>query len=185
MNINFKGGRMDIFKQKNKLIIFCMFLFFTAQGCVAKKETITLMPGIKEPVACSDMLLMNTGSIPYNNFILALDNSYSGYGFDTCWKPLMKKALKDGRNIPAKHLARAVHVFNRNDSKDEFSAAVYLYFKAIINGNDSYGDKERKLLAQYLSFTINNAGSKQDERLEKAKLVCSRLDPELYGKYFR
>jgi len=114
---------MDIFQQKNKLIIFCIFLFFAAQGCVAKKETITLMPGIKEPMACSDMLLMDTGPIPYNDFVLALDSSYSGYGFDTCWKPLMKKAFKEGRVIPTKHLARAVHVFNRNDSKDEFSAA--------------------------------------------------------------
>lgn len=156
-----------------------------AQGCVGKNERVELMPEIEEPVGCSDMLLMDAASIPYNDFILALDNSVEGSGFYDCWKPLMKKALKDGMHIPVNHLAKAVHVFNRNDSKDEFSLAVYLYFKEIINGKGSYHDKQRKLLAQYLSFTINNAQSKQNKNLEKAKLVCSRLDPELYRKFFR
>jgi len=172
-------------KQMIKIAIFLGLLLFITQGCVGKKETVELMPQIEEPVACQDMLLMDTASIPYNDLILALDNSVKDSEFHDCWIPLMKKALKDSRHIPVNHLARAVHVFNRNDSKDEFSLAVYLYFKEIINGNGSYQEKEKKLLKQYLSFTINNAHSKQDKRLEKAKLVCSRLDPELYGKFFR
>lgn len=172
-------------KQMIKIALFMGLLLFISQGCLGKKERVELMPQIEEPVACSDMLLMDADSIPYNDFILALDNSVEGSKFYECWKPLMKKALKDGRHIPVNHLAKAVHVFNRNDSKDEFSLVVYLYFKEIINGNGSYRDKEKKLLVQYLSFTINNAKSQQDKNLKKAKLVCSRLDPELYGKFFR
>jgi len=176
---------MNFFKHKIRIVLCCLFLFFIAQGCVAKKETVKLFPEIQGPIACSDMLLMETTSIPYDDFALVLDSSYSSIEFDGCWKPLMKKALEEGRPIPMKHLAKAVNVFNRNDSKDTFSLAVYMYFKEIINGNGSYRDKEKKLLVQYLSFAINNAQSKQDEKLEKAKLVCSRLDPVLYGKLFR
>lgn len=172
-------------KQMIKIALFLGLLLFVVQGCLGKKERVELMPQIEDPVACSDMLLMDADSIPYNDFILALDNSVEGSKFYDCWKPLMEKALKDGRQIPVSHLAKAVHVFNRNDSKDEFSLVVYLYFKEIINGNGSYQEKEKKLLKQYLSFTINNAHSKQDKKLEKAKLICSRLDPELYGKFFR
>ena len=168
-----------------KIVLLLGVLLFFAQGCLGKKERVELMPQIEEPVACSDMLLMDADSMPYNDLILALDNSVAGSGFYDCWKPLMKKALNNGRHIPIGHLARAVHVFNRNDSKNEFSLAAYLYFKEIINGNGSYRDKEKELLVQYLSFTINNARSQQDKNLEKAKLVCSRLDPELYGKFFR
>jgi hypothetical protein len=173
------------FKKIIKIVLLLGLLLFIAQGCLGKKERVELMPQIEEPVACSDMLLMDADSMPYNDLILALNNSVAGSGFYDCWKPLMKKALKNGRHIPIDHLARAVHVFNRNDSKDEFSLVVYLYFKEIINGNGLYQDKEKKLLKQYLSFTINNAKSQQDSNLEKAKLVCSRLDPELYGKFFR
>ncbi len=172
-------------RQIIKIALFLGLLLFIAHGCMGKKQTVELMPPIKEPVACSNMLLMDTASIPYNDFILTLDNSVAGSGFYECWKPLMKKALKGGKHIPINHLAKAVHVFNRNDSKDEFSLAVYLYFKEIINGNGEYRDKEKKLLKQYLSFAIKNAQSKQDKKLERAKLVCSRLDPELYGKFFR
>ncbi|MDA3789749.1 MAG: hypothetical protein PF503_14795 [Desulfobacula sp.] len=176
---------MKNFKQRIRLIIVCMVLFFIAQGCVAKKDIVELMPEIKEPVACRDMLFMDTASIPDDDFMYVLDHSYENSEFHECWKPLMKKAIQEGRGIPMKHLARAVHVFNRNDSKDEFSLVVYLYFKEIINGNGSYRGKDKKLLAEYLSFTISNSQSKQDKSLEKAKLVCSRLDPGLYGKFFR
>ena len=180
---------MKIFKQKNRWILGCMFFFIAAQGCVANKDVVELMPSIKQPVACRDMLLMDTDLIPHDDLILALDHSFSGLGsgseFDECWKPLMKKAIQGGRDIPMKHLARAVHVFNKNDSKDAFFIAVYLYFKEIINGRGYYGSREKKLLAEYLSFIINNSQSKQDKSLEKAKLVCARLDPGLYGKFFR
>lgn len=176
---------MNIFRLKNRLIICCLFLFFIAQGCLAKKETVKLLPAIEEPIACSEMLHMDTAAIPADDFALALNRSYSGIGFDDCWKPLMEKALKDGRQIPINHLAKAIHVFNRNDSRDQFSLAVYIYFKEIIKGNRVYKDTDKKLLAEYLSFIINNAKSRQDEELEKARLICSRLDPELYGKFFR
>lgn len=172
-------------KQMIKIALFLGLLLFIAQGCMGKKQTVKLMPPIKDPLSCKEILLMDAASVPYNDFILALDNSVSGSLIYECWKPLMKKALKDGRQIPVNHLAKAVHVFNRNDSKDEFSLAVYLYFKEIINGKESYRDKDKNLMKQYLSFTINNAQSKHDKNLEKAKLVCSRLDPELYGKFFR
>ena len=180
-------------KQKIKEIIaislFSGLVLFMFQGCLGEKEiapSIAPVPEIAKTIAsCSDMILMNTLSIPDRDFSMRLDNSVSGSALYECWQPLMKKALEDGRKIPMKHLARAVHVFNRNDSKEEFSLAVYMYFTEIIRGNGTYRDNDRKLLAQYLSFSINNASSKHDANLEKAKLICSRLDPALYRKFFK
>ncbi len=176
---------MNIFRLKNRWIISLLFLLFAVQGCIAKKETVTFLPEIEEPIACSEMLSMDVGSIPSDDFGRALNRSHSGAEFDRCWKPLMERALKAGRHIPIKHLARAVHVFNRNDSQDQFSLAVYMYFKEIIKGNGVYKEVDKKLLEGYLRFIINNAKSKQDEKLKKARLICSRLDSELYGKFFR
>ncbi|MCP3872064.1 MAG: hypothetical protein GY699_02775 [Desulfobacteraceae bacterium] len=176
---------MTGFKRYLSSILFLGLIVVITQGCLGKNETVELMPGPGTPVDCEEMLLMSTRSIPDDDFSQALDRSYYGTGFGTCWKPLMRSALKENRRIPKRHLAKAIHVFNRNDSKAEFSSAVDMYFKEIINGNGSYQKNEKKLMVQYLSFVINDAQSKRDKRLAKAKIVCSRLDPDLYSKVFR
>lgn len=160
-----------------------IFIFLTTQGCMGSKKTVELLP-VDEPLTCGEMLSMEPSDIPDHDFNHALNTTFTGPAFQTCWKPLMKQALGSGRKIPKYQLARAIHIFNRNDSKHLFSAAVFLYFREILDDNGMYGERERKLMVAYLSFAIQNANSKKDQNLETARLICSRLDPELYNKYF-
>lgn len=176
---------MNHFKVKIVQAVSTLVMFVLIQGCVAKKETVELMPLEDDPVTCNEMLSMDQPSVSHHDMILALDNSLSGSTFDTCWKPLMRMAVEQQWDIPLRHLGKAVHVFNRNDSKEVFFSSVYLYLKGVLNGKGQYRVKEKRLLAEYLSVTIAGAQSRQDRQLEKAKLICSRLDPKLYEKFFQ
>lgn len=166
------------------IIIIILFLLAATVGCVGKKKTVKIIPAPEVPKECSQILVMSLFDIPDDSFHSALDKGYQTNDLEYCWKPLIKKAIKAKKPIPMRHLSKAVHIFNRNDSKSHFSDVVYLFFKGIINGDRAYGKIEKKLLAEYLSFSIQNAGSRQDPDLEKAKLICAKLDPELYGKFF-
>lgn len=166
------------------IIMIGLFLLVATVGCVGKKKTVKIIPAPEGPKECSQILVMTLFDIPDDSFHFVLDKAYQTNDLEYCWKPLIKKAIKEDKPIPMDHLAKAVHIFNRNDNKSHFSDVVYLFFKGVINGERAYGEIEKKLLAEYLSFSIQNAGSRQNPALEKAKLVCARLDPELYGKFF-
>lgn len=176
---------MKHIKQKIGGLILIFSFLFILQGCIGSQPTVELLETPKEPLTCRQILSMASEEVPDDDFILALERSKSGEQFESCWKPLMEKSLGENRAVPMNHLARAVHTFNKNETKGVFSEAVYQYLKGVLNGKRTYRAAQQKLMVEYLRFAIKEARSKHDSQLEKARLVCSRLDPDLYEKFFR
>jgi hypothetical protein len=172
-------------RQKNaiKTILFLVLVLFTIQGCIAKKETVKLMEVPVKKVSCNQALSDGVKNLSKEDLDLALDRALFNNEL-TCWKDLMTELLMQERSVSMKHLAKAVHVFNKNESENEFSLAVYQYFLGIIKGKGRYLAKEQNLMKSYVSFEIRNARAKSDTRLKRAKLVCKRLDKQLYEKFF-
>ncbi|MCG8683753.1 MAG: hypothetical protein MI892_02690 [Desulfobacterales bacterium] len=160
------------------------FLILSLSGCSGKGQTVQLLPETREPITCEQALTMDTRQIPDDDFYHILDNSQSGDWLDTCWKPLVIKALEESRDIPMTHLSRAIHRFNRRDTIHAFNLAAFQYFSRIAKGEETYGDPQKALLSQYLHLAIREADHKNDANLKKAMLVASRLDPDMYNKFF-
>ena len=166
-----------------KTALFLVMLLFIAQGCLGTNQTVKLMEGPEQVVSCSQAQAMDLNEIAYDDLVMVLEKA----GFDnelTCWKQLMKKSLIQDRSLPLNHLAKAVHVFNANESENEFSLATHAYFFKIARDNGIYREKDQRLMKAYVSFEIKRAKTKNDDRLKKAKLVCKRLDNDLYRKFF-
>ncbi len=154
-------------------------------GCTTgKQQSVALMPEAREAITCDLALNMDTRQIPDDDFHHILNNSQKGDWLDACWKPLMVKALKEDRDIPMTHLSRAIHRFNNQETKEAFNMAAFQYFSKIVKGEATYGDAQQELLSQYLHLAILDAQHKNDKNLKKAMLVSSRLDPEMYDKFF-
>ena len=160
-----------------------VMLLVTAQGCVAKKESVKLIPAPQLPAGCSDVLAMDLFDVSDAQLAAALDRANSEDD-PSCWKALTERALEADRKIPKRHIARAVHAFNRNRTADTFSLAVHRYFVEIDNGSGTYGVKDKELMKAWLGFEIRRATAKNDERLIRAKRICRRLDNHLYQKFF-
>ncbi|MCD6292485.1 MAG: hypothetical protein J7M09_03390 [Deltaproteobacteria bacterium] len=103
----------------------------------------------------------------------------------SCWIPLMQRALDDSREIPHRHLLRAVKIFNQQQYSEYFHTAVYRYFRDLSRGQGSYRTVDRELLRAYCTMLINDSHSRGDRDLAQAMELCHRLDPALYGKMFR
>jgi len=174
-----------LIRQKHtiKITLFLVALLFFAQGCLGKKETVQLMPAPEKPVSCSQALAMGPDKISNKDLGLILDRALIEND-KSCWKSLVKKSLDQDLYIPMRHLAKAIHAFNANESEDEFSLAIHRYFLEITRGKRAYQKKDQSLMKAYVSFEIKRAKTKNDDRLKKAKLVCKRLDNELYRKFF-
>ncbi len=154
-------------------------------GCTTgKRQSVELMPEAREAVTCDIALNMDTRQIPDDDLHHILTNSQKGDWLDSCWKPLMVKALNEDRDIPMTHLSRAIHRFNTQETKQAFNQAAFQYFSKIVKGEGEYGDVQQQLLTQYLHLAIRDAQHKNDLNLKKAMLVSSRLDPEIYDKFF-
>ena len=166
-----------------KITLFLAVLLFVAQGCLGKKETVKLMPIPENRVSCSQALSMGLDGISNNDLGLILDQALLDND-QSCWKQLVQKSLNQDRNIPMTHLARAVHAFNANKSEKEFSLATHMYFLEIVRGGRAYQKQDQNLMKAYVSFEIKRAKTKNDNRLKRAKLVCKRLDNDLYRKFF-
>ncbi len=162
-----------------------IFLGIILGGCTTgKQQTVALMPEARGAISCDTALNMDTRQIPEDNFHHILNNSQKGDWLGSCWKPLMIKALQEDRDIPMTHLSRAIHRFNTQETKDTFNLAAFQYFSKIVKGEGEYGDAQQQLLTQYLHLAIRDAEHKNDLNLKKAMLVSSRLDPEIYDKFF-
>lgn len=153
-------------------------------GCVGKKKPVPLLPAPPPRLTCNQAVFMDVREIPDADFAEILDQAETGDDFETCWKGLMVQALEADRDIPMRHLARAVHFFNRQDTKPAFYLAAFQYFSKIVKGQGAYTDPQQQLLVQYLHLAIRDARTKNDRTLKKAMLVCSRLDPDMYDKFF-
>jgi predicted XRE-type DNA-binding protein len=87
--------------------------------------------------------------------------------------------VKQGRNVPVRHLANAVHVFNRHETRELFHLAAFAYFTRLVKGQGVYAGARQQLLARYMSVTISQVESREDPNLSRAMVVCSRLGNEL------
>ncbi len=102
-----------------------------------------------------------------------------------CWIPLMQRSLNDSRDIPHRHLLKAVKIFNQQQYTDYFHAAVYRYFRDLSLGVGSYRSVDRELLRTYCAMLVHDSSSRHDRKLAQTMELCHRLDPELYGKMFK
>jgi hypothetical protein len=166
-----------------KITLFLVVLLFATQGCLGKKETVQLMQAPEKPVTCSQALDMGADELSDQNLGLIMDQALAESD-KSCWKSLVKKTLEQDLYIPMRHLAKAIHAFNANESENEFSLSIHRYFLEIARGKGNYQEKDQNLMKAYLSFEIKRANTKNDNRLKKAKLMCKRLDNELYRKFF-
>ena len=114
----------------------------------------------------------------------ALDDDCRDCIYD-CWIPLMQKSLDDSRDIPHRHLLRAVKIFNQQQYSEYFHTAVYRYFCDLSRGQGAYRTVDRELLRAYCAMLINDSHSRGDRDLAQAMELCHRLDPKLYGKMFK
>ena len=124
------------------------------------------------------------GGFSDNELAELLDKALEEGRVDECWMPLMREALSAKRDIPHRHLAKAVKVFNRRRHETLFHIAVYRYLADLAGGRGEYRAQDRRLLETYSSYLINNAGSSSDENLRQAMLLCRKLDRDLYAQLF-
>jgi hypothetical protein len=104
---------------------------------------------------------------------------------ESCWIPLMEKALDDNRAIPHRHLLKAVKVFNQNQYDRYFHIALYRYFRDLSQGRGQYRAVDRELLRSYCSKLVQDSFTQQDKKLSQTMELCRRIDPELYRKMFQ
>ena len=166
-----------------KLTLMLVMLMFAAQGCVAKKETVKLIPAPQSPVSCYEVLAMDIEDVSDHQLQTALDSALYENEM-TCWRLLVQKALEKDRDVPKSHLSRAVHEFNKNKTQELFSLATHRYFVELAQGNGVYDVKDKELMKAWLGFEIRRAQTKKDDRLIRAKRVCRALDTHLYEKFF-
>ena len=167
----------------NKKIIFLsigIFLISGVFGCVGQKR----MSVIKPEPTCAEALA--AGIKAYSDYEIAqlLDSALENKDMDGCWIPLVKQCLDDKREIPARHLVEAVKTLNTNRHEDYFHKAVYRYFAGLAENPEKYRPEDRRFLETYLSFLINTAESNRDKHLGQAKLLCQKLDRNLYARLF-
>lgn len=175
---------MKLQKQMIRLILALVAILFITQGCVPKQGAVKLVnPPVEQELTCKDAKLMDFARLSDRDLAVVLDQAVYDNRM-ACWKYLMKKALEADRDIPAHHVARAVHQFNANRTADTFSLATYRYFENIAKGYDNYEKNDRALMKAWIGFEIRRAQTKKDERLIRAKRVCQRLDNDLYEKLF-
>ena len=161
-----------------------VLLAMAVAGCAGKGQTVQLMPEVSEPMTCREALETDTHGIPDDQFFHILNSSESGDWLATCWTPLVIKALEEGREIPMAHLTRAIHRFNRRETKRAFNLAAFQYFSRVAKGEVAYGKAQKALLAEYVHLSIRDARHKNDAALKQAMVACSRLDTEMYNKFF-
>lgn len=170
-------------KNKIRLVLIFLVLLVIGQGCLGQQQTVELIETPVEPITCSKVRVDGLDSVSNNQLVQTLDRALYENDF-TCWKSIIKTALIEGRDLPLNHLAKAVHAFNTNQTKDIFSIATHQYFLQIVKGNAQYQNKDRNLLKAWISFEIRQAKTQNDANLKKAKRVCQRLDRPLYNKFF-
>ena len=157
-----------------------------AAGCMGQKTAaLPLLAPDPMFVECDQALAMDLEGVPDDNLYALLDHSWDQGRMDGCWEKLMDEVLKQGRNVPGRHLANAVHVFNRHQTLEMFHRAAFAYFTRLVKGEGVYAGPQQQLLARYMSVIISQAQSREDPDLTRAMVVCSRLDPDMYKRFFK
>jgi len=162
------------------LVIFLLFILGTS-GCTLGQKAIVVGPG----PTCQDVL--STGLHGFSDYEVArlLDRGLKNDLKSECWIPIIKICLDENREIPRVHLAEAVKTFNRRRYENLFHKSVYRYLADAAKGKAQYRDEDHFLLESYCSFLINSANNINDKNLGQAQVLCRKLDPDLYSKFFR
>jgi len=168
------------------LVIIALVGAVGTVGCMGQKTgAVPLLAPEPAFVECDQALAMDLQGVSDDNLYSLLDHSWDQGRMDGCWEKLMDVALKQGRALPGRHLANAVHVFNRHETKEMFHRAAFAYFTRLVKGEGVYAGPQQQLLARYMSVTISQAESTEDPDLSRAMVVCSRLDPDMYHRFFK
>ena len=149
-------------------------------GCTSTKKVTADHP----QHICSEFTVAGLSSLSDSELSELLSSTDDGIGLDNCWIALVKASLDEGRDIPRKHLVKAVRIFNKRQHEQYFHKTLYRYFTVIAENPGSYRPEDRKLLDSYCSYLINSAESNRDRRLRHVKLFCQKLDRNLYARFF-
>jgi len=167
-------------------IIFLLFMLGNS-ACIWEKKMIMVnkpRPANPEPT-CREALSTGLHGLSDNEVARFLEKGLTDDGKDECWIEIMKICLNENREIPHKHLVEAVKTFNRKRHEDLFHKAVYRYLADVAKGKAQYRAEDRILLENYCRLLINNAKSVNDKNLGQTQVLCKKLDPDLYSKFFR
>ncbi|RJQ48792.1 MAG: hypothetical protein C4530_24160 [Desulfobacteraceae bacterium] len=169
-------------KTKTTLLLLSAGLFLAASllGCTASRKAAVIKPAPN----CTEALAGSFNDLSENELSDLLDQTSSETRLESCWIPLMKKGLDDNRDIPHAHLLKAVKVFNKKQHEVYFHKAVYRYLAGLTQTPNRYRMEDRNLLETYCSYLINSAATSKDERLDHAKVLCRKLDRDLYAGLF-
>lgn len=173
---------MTIRKQTiSGLLIILLLLMIGGSGCIWGQKAVVVGAG----PTCEEAL--STGLHGFSDYEVAefLDSSLAEGRKSECWIPIMETCLNENREIPHRHLAEAVKIFNKRRYEVLFHKAVYRYFADVAKGKAVYRPEDRLLLENYCSFLINSARSAHDKNLGQAQVLCRKLDQGLYSKFFQ
>lgn len=167
-------------KATGGLLTVFLLIALLSGGCMSSRQAVVVGP----VPTCEEAL--STGLQGFSDDELAglLDRSLSEDRMTGCWMPIMETCLNENREIPHRHLAKAVKTYNKRRYEDVFHKAVYRYLADIAKGKAPYRPEDRLLLENYCSVLINSAHSVGDKNLGQAQVLCRRLDGGLYQKFF-
>ena len=172
-----------MFPNKNTtslVLVICLLGAWFIAGCVTqKKATVVLAKPTCEEALSGRLRILSDSEVGD-----LLDKALREDRIDGCWIPLMEISLTENRGIPRKHLVKAVKVFNKHSYEALFHMAVHRYFADIAKGASRYREEDRKLLGAYCSYLINSVVSAEDQNLKQAKLLCRKIDRDLYARLF-
>jgi hypothetical protein len=157
-----------------------LLLALAGGGCMSNHKAVVVAP---EPT-CEEALATGVEGFSDHEVARFLDSALSEDRTSGCWSPLMEACLNQNREIPHRHLAEAVKVFNKRRYEKLFHKAVYRYLADIAKGEAPYRPEDRLLLESYCSLLINSAHTAQDRNLGQAQVLCRQLDAGLYSRFF-
>lgn len=163
------------------LMFLLIITLLGVSGCGTSKKAVVVGP---DPT-CQEALSTGLNSFSEHELARLLDQGLADDQKDSCWIPLMKICLNENRDVPHRHLAEAVKTFNKRRYEALFHRAVYRYLANLAKGKAPYRPEDRLLLENYCSFLINHAESQHDPNLGQVQVLCHRLDPGLYRKFFQ
>ena len=163
--------------------IAVIFLIPLIGGCRSAPESLR-----SDKITCEEQLRQSVTDLKPWEISSLLDEARERGDIEGCWTPLMKKYLNEGIEIPHSHLKFAVKAFNQIQHKNYFHKAVVRYFNEMVIGDAeeraTYRSQDKAFLTAYIRYNLRNCSSRDCPPLETSKQICSRLDPDLYSKFF-
>jgi len=160
-----------------RVVILAGILLLSAGGCT------TVTPP-RPQLVCGGDVISSLGEKSSEEVEYMLDEAWGSGSVEECWVPMLKYCLDHRITIPHRHAKYAVKRFNRVQYSAYFNKAVARYFNEMVFGTQPYRPQDRELLIAFIRYSLENCASRDCRTLQTAKQVCSRLDADLYGKFF-